>query len=224
MKNYKLLVKFPTRSRPEKFFKILDQYYVLLRDNNFEFVISCDTDDVTMNNDSVKEKLNTYPNLKYYFDDNKSKIQAVNNNLTDKEFDIILLASDDMLPVKEGYDKIIKQKMEEHFPDTDGVLWFNDGYQKNNLNTLSILGKKFYERFNYIYYLEYKSLYPDTEFTIVTQKLKKVKYFDDVIIKHIQYSIIKEQPDELYIRNDKLESVDRVLFENRKSKNFDLNV
>ena len=26
-----------------------------------------------------------------------------------------------------------------HYPDTDGVLWFNDGYKGNKLNTLCIL-------------------------------------------------------------------------------------
>jgi len=223
MKDYKLLIKFPTRSRPEKFFNILDEYYKLLKKPNYEFVVSCDIDDLSMNNDVVKQKLDTYPNLKYYFDNNKSKIQAVNNNLSDKIFDIVLLASDDMLPIVEGYDEIIRQRMEENFPDTDGVLWFNDGFQGQNLNTLSILGKKYYDRFNYLYHPAYRSLYPDTEFTIVSQQLKKAKYFDEIIIKHIQYSIVKETPDELYLRNDSLESVDRAVFLDRKSRNFDLN-
>jgi hypothetical protein len=178
MKDYKLLIKFPTRSRPEKFFNILDEYYKLLKNPNYEFVVSCDIDDLSMNNDVVKQKLDTYSNLKYYFDDNKSKIQAVNNNLSDKNFDIVLLASDDMLPIVEGYDEIIRQRMEENFPDTDGVLWFNDGFQGRNLNTLSILGKKYYDRFNYLYHPAYRSLYPDTEFTIVSQQLNKAKYFE----------------------------------------------
>jgi hypothetical protein len=220
MKNLKLLIKFPTRNRPDKFFYILDQYYILLRDLNFEFVVSCDADDITMNNVSVIDKLNQYPYLKYYYENNKSKIEAVNNNLSDKNFDILLLASDDMLPIKEGYDKIIKTKMEQYYPDTDGVLWFNDGFQKNNINTLCILGKKYYDRFGYIYHPDYKSLYSDTEFTLVSQTLNKVKYFDDVIIKHIQYSIVNEKPDELYIRNDNLENDDRLTFIKRKENNF----
>ena len=220
MNNLKLLIKFPTRNRPSKFFKIIDEYYSMLRDSNFEFVVSCDIDDATMNNNSVIEKLQTYPFLSYYFCENKTKIEAINNNLKDKNFDILLLASDDMLPVKVGYDQIIKKKMSEYFPDTDGVLWFNDGYQKDRLNTLCILGKKYYDRFGYIYHPDYKSLYSDTEFTIVSTSLNKAKYFDDVIIKHIQYSIINELPDELYIRNDKLEEYDKNIFLTRKKNNF----
>jgi hypothetical protein len=216
----KLLIKFPTRERPEKFFKVLDLYYLHLRDFNFEFIVSCDIDDSTMNNFLVIEKLKTYPNLKYFFEKNTSKVQAINNNLKGAIFDILLLASDDMIPVVPGYDKIIKKKMVTNFSDTDGVLWFNDGFQGPNLNTLCILGKKYYERFNYIYHPEYKSLYCDTEFTLVSKTLNRVKYFNDIIIKHEQYSIVNEQPDPLYIKNDKLEPIDKEIFQTRLKNNF----
>jgi len=221
MNNLKLLIKFPTRNRPEKFFKMLDKYYLYLRDINFEFVVSCDIDDSTMNNDNAKSKLDSYPNLKYYFGKNKSKVEAINADIDDStEFDILLLASDDMEPITPGYDVIIKNKMIEYFPDTDGVLWFNDGFQQDNLNTLVIIGKKYYKRFGYVYHPAYRSLYCDTEFTIVSRRLNKVKYFDTVLIKHIQYSIIKEEPDELYIRNDGLESIDRAILNERIQNNF----
>jgi hypothetical protein len=216
----KLLIKFPTRERPEKFFKVLDLYYKNMKDSNNIFVITCDIDDISMNNESVITKLKTYPNLKYYFDYNKSKVEAVNNNLDNIDFDIVLLASDDMVPVKEGYDVLIKEKMKKNFPDTDGVLWFNDGFQGPNLNTLCILGKKYYDRFGYIYHPSYNSLYCDTEFTLVSKKLNKVKYFDDILIQHHQYSIVNDTPDNLYIKNDSLEPRDKIVFNKRYTENF----
>lgn len=200
---------------------MLDKYYLYLRDINFMFIVSCDQDDITMNNESVRTKLDSYPNLKYYFGHSKSKIEAVNADInSDIDFDILLLASDDMEPVLPGYDVNIKSKMNEYFPDTDGVLWYNDGFQGDKLNTLVIIGKKYYERFNYIYHPAYQSLYCDTEFTLVSKALNKVQYFDEILIKHVQYSIVNEQPDELYIRNDKLESVDRITFQERSKNNF----
>lgn len=220
MKNLKLLIKFPTRNRPDKFFKMLDLYYLYMRTNNFKFIVSCDTDDHTMNNSEVMKRLDSYPNLDYFFGENKSKIEAINNNLEDVDFDILLLASDDMQPVKPGYDLTIKNNMEEHFPDMDGVLWFNDGFQKSNLNTLVIIGKQYYDRFKYIYHPSYKSLYCDTEFTYVSKMLKKVKYFDEILIKHVQYSIVNEIPDDLYIRNDNLAGPDQKNFEHRLKNNF----
>ena len=54
----KLLIKFPTRNRPEKFFQVLSLYAQKAKDlNNIAFLISCDTDDLTMNNPEVISKL-----------------------------------------------------------------------------------------------------------------------------------------------------------------------
>lgn len=222
MKDLKLLIKFPTRARKDKFFSVLDKYYNLLTTDNVYFLISCDTDDIEMNNEDVKKRLEKYKNLRVEFKDNKSKVEAINSGLAGEEFDILLLASDDMIPEYKGYDSAIKKVMNTYFPDLDGVIWTSDGFQKANLNTLCILGKKYYDRFRYIYHPDYKSLYCDQEFTAVSIALKKVVYVDNVLIRHQQYSIIKEQPDELYIRNDNLQYKDRKTFEERQARNFDL--
>ena len=159
----KLLIKLPTRNRPVKFLKILKLYHSLLDDKNTKFIVSCDNDDETMNNDGIKAYISelTDINVELCYGDNKSKIEAVNNDIYGVDFDIVLLASDDMVPVVKGFDTIIKNKMNETYPDTDGVLWFNDGHQGKKLNTLCILGKKYYDRFGYIYNPDYKSVYCD---------------------------------------------------------------
>jgi hypothetical protein len=217
----KLLIKFPTRGRKEKFFKVLDLYIDYLEDtNNYKVIVSCDNDDLSMNNDEVINKLNTYKNLKYYFSDNKSKIEAINANLENEEFDILLLASDDMIPQFDGYDMIIRAMMMKNYPDTDGVLWFNDGYQAKNLNTLCILGKKYYDRFNYIYHSSYISLWCDNEFTEVAQSLNKQTYIPQVIIKH-EHPVWKgEKWDDVQIKNDSFNNKDKENFIKRKQNNF----
>lgn len=222
MNNSKLLIKFPTRSRPDKFFKVLDLYYHLLESNNYEFVISCDVDDITMNNNEVKNKLAEYENLSVNYNHNNCKVQAINSDLEGKQFDILLLASDDMIPEVRGYDAIIKDIFNNVFPDRDGVLWLDDGFQGNNLNTLSIMGYNYYKRFNYIYHPDYKSLYCDTEFTIVSQTLNKTYYFNQCLIRHCQYSIINDTPDQLYVRNDNLQHEDLQTFNKRRNINFNL--
>jgi len=218
----KLLIKYPTRNRKTKFFSTLQKYSNYLSNKvDVEFLITMDTDDSELNNDFVKEVLDSYDNLTYVYGDSKTKVEAINKDL-DKinDWDVLLLASDDMIPFIKGYDEIIINEMKNNFPDTDGVLWFNDGYQENRLNTLCILGKKYYERFGYIYHPNYKSVWSDNEFMSVANMLNKQKYFEQVIIKHEHPDYGFGSRDFIHMTNQKNESSDRQLFELRKSKNF----
>jgi hypothetical protein len=218
----KLLIKFPTRNRKNKFFTVLKQYQKLCEDiENTFFLITLDNDDDEMNLPEVADIFSNFKNIKYVYGNSTSKIHAINRDIeTIDEWDIVLLASDDMTPKVKGYDNIIRDKMKQHYPDTDGILWFNDGHQANRLNTLCILGKKYYERFNYIYYPEYKSVWSDNEFMLVGDILQKQTYFDEVIIEH-------EHPDWGYGNRDKIHQInsmnenhDRNLFISRKQNNF----
>lgn len=220
----KLLIKFPTRNRKNKFLLTLRKYYNFLsKKNDVNFLITMDEDDSEMNNDDIKEILNSYENLTFFYGNSKTKIEAINKDVEKiEDWDIVLLASDDMIPIVKGYDDIIINNMKNHYPDTDGVLWFNDGYQGNKLNTLCILGKKYYERFGYIYNPEYKSVWSDNEFMSVANILNKQKYFDDIIIKHEHPDYGFNNRDEIHMTNIKNENSDRQTFNKRKLINFGL--
>ena len=210
----KLLIKFPTRGRKDKFFSTLDKYYEYCKNiDNMDFLISLDEDDNEMNNTEVLKKLSNYKNIKVVIGLSKSKIDAVNRDLNNynKHWDVVLLASDDMVPQIKGYDNIIRDNMMFNYVDTDGILFFNDGFQGNKLNTLCILGKKYYERFNYIYHPDYKSCWSDNEFMVVGNILKRQSYIDQVIIRH-------EHPDWGYGKNDFVHQ------KNVSDFNYDLNV
>ena len=219
----KLLIKFPTRGRKDKFFSTLDKYYEYCKNiDNMDFLISLDEDDNEMNNTEVLKKLSNYKNIKVVVGLSKSKIDAVNRDLNDykKHWDIVLLASDDMVPTIKGYDDIIRDNMMFNYPDTDGILFFNDGFQGNKLNTLCILGKKYYERFNYIYHPDYKSCWSDNEFMVVGNILKRQSYIDQVIIRH-------EHPDWGYgnidyVHNNNIKDWhhDNNVYKIRESNNF----
>ena len=220
----KILIKFPTRGRKNKFFNVLKKYQTFLSDiNNVTFLISIDEDDADMNNSDSLEILSTFKNCKVIVGKSNSKIHAVNRDIDkDGDWDIILLASDDMIPQVKGYDQIIINKMLENYPDTDGVLWFNDGYQGNKLNTLCILGKKYYERFNYIYFPEYKSTWCDNEFMSVANLLGKQMYFNEVIIKHEHPDWGFGGQDDIHKKNHIDLSYDMNLYNKRKQINFSL--
>jgi hypothetical protein len=217
----KILIKFPTRNRREKFFEVLQKYYDFALDKkNIEFLITLDEDDESMNNEDVREKLQTFKNLKFVYGNSLNKISAVNRDITEGNWDIILLASDDMIPNQLGYDDVIRNKMKQYFPNTDGVLWFNDGYQGNKLNTLCILGKKYYQRFDYIYHPEYKSTWCDNEFMDVANILNKQKYFDFIIIKHEHPDWGFGYTDEIHKKNLENLNHDMNLYKQRKKNNF----
>jgi hypothetical protein len=235
----KLLINLPTRGRPERALKLLDLYIENSTHNDIYFIISCDEDDQQMNNLQTIDEFQKRKNVKVIFNENKilvnnngnieksnftTKIAAINSGVKDQNFDICLLASDDMFPEIKGYDSIIVEHMQKYFPDTDGVLWYNDGYQADKLNTLCIFGKKYYDRFNYIYNPSYLSLYCDNEFTEVSKILKKVIYIDQIIIRHNHWSINNNEKcfkkDKIDEKNDIFAGYDQMIFEQRKFNRF----
>jgi hypothetical protein len=202
----KLLIQFPTRDRPKRFMKYLLRYVDYIEDkDNFHIQVSCDTTDLTV--DQIRNFIKRVNNVSLFIGENKNKIQAINSHIPDSGWDVLLLASDDMWPEVRGYDTIIRRYMEEYFPDTDGVLHFNDGIHGNMLNTLAILGKKYYDRFGYIYHPKYKSVYADNEFDLISRRLGKCRYFDQMIISHKRKEIKKDRLHKInhrYVYHDKL--------------------
>lgn len=192
----KLLVQFPTLSRSDKFLKCLDAYVGYASGHNeIFFNINCDSSDLTMTDPHVQERImyilskSSSVDGVVNFDINMDKIDAINAHIDDKEFDIVICASDDMVPQKANWDEKITTAMSENFPDLDGCVHFNDGHTAGKLVTFSILGKKLYEHFGYIYHPDYKGLYCDDEFTQEVTRMDKVAYIDEIIITHEHYSI-----------------------------------
>lgn len=189
-----ILVQFPTFARPEKFLSCLSKYVNMSSGkNHLHFNINCDIDDATMNNtDSVEAVHTIFRDLDHcdfdmYFDKNTNKISAINDHIENKDFDVVICASDDMIPQEEGWDDTIATDMQMYFPQLNGALHYFDGYKKESLITLSILGKSLYDHFGYIYHPDYRSLYCDDEFTRSVYNLGRVKYIDHLVIKHEHY-------------------------------------
>jgi hypothetical protein len=196
----KILVQFPTLGRPDKFLNCLSKYVAMSSGNNsIKYNINCDIYDGTMNDQEIIDKIKDIfaqqkgninsATYKINFDKNTDKISAINNHIQENEFDVVVCASDDMVPKVEDWDMHISQAMSTWFPDLDGCVHFNDGNTNGKLITFSILGRKLYDHFGYIYHPDYKSLYCDDEFTHEVRRLGKEKYIDNVIIAHEHYSI-----------------------------------
>ena len=222
----KFLFKYATRGRPNWFTQTLEIYYSMLSQNHsYEFIISLDEDDKTMNNLKMKAFMNNQPGLLYYYGNHKSKIDAINANMEGLDFDILFLISDDMIPIVPGFDIIIAEEMEKHFPDVDGALHFPDGYNNKDENsaiTLSIMGKKLYDRIGYIYHPDYKSFFCDNEFRDVVYKMGKAIFIPKVIVRHDWRGVHHNRPDEVYLQNSKMggRGIDEAIYNRRKKAGF----
>lgn len=215
----KILIKFPTRNRRHVFMNTFDLYYNMLSGkHDYEFRVSMDQDDHTMNTQEVWDFFDPKKNITYCYGESTTKIEAINANMEGAEFDVVLLASDDMIPKVQGYDDIIMQAYARHYPEYDGAIWFNDGRVGTALCTLSILGKKLYDRFGYIYHPDYRSLWCDNEFHEVCHIWGKMTYVDQVIIQHAWTDVTGG--DRLHERNESFHDRDKRTFEARKAAGF----
>jgi hypothetical protein len=226
----RILLKCPTRGRPEQVIATLKKYVQLARrPDQIGIAISCDVDDPTMTPSGVQQRLlSTVSNFEWsalYFGGSKTKIEACNADMEKIEYpwDVVVLVSDDMVPEVSGYDELIRYAMS---PDRDCILWFNDGHQEYFLNTLSIYGRVMYERLGHIYEPAYKSFYCDTELTdrCKTDLLSKTRYISKCIIRHKHFFWTNEKPDALYQQNQRFWSDDFRTYMNRKKYDFDLSI
>jgi len=213
-----ILVKLPTRERFDKFRPLLLKYMETSWTSNVRYLITLDVDDP--DKEKYVEFCEKMPRVEYKIGYSRSKIDACNRDMSDSgQWDICVLASDDMVPIVNGWDEILIKEMTEHFPDTDGILYHSDGFQERT-NTMCILGCKYYNRFNYIYNPVYKSFYCDNEFQAVGDRLGRQKYFKECLFKHEHPANTGAENDKLYNKNNKLYDLDKKVYTIRSRNQF----
>lgn len=220
-----ILYKYPSRGRPQRFFDSLDSIVNNTVDKD-SYHVSCtlDTDDETMNNKEVIEKILSYKNVSISWGKSNSKIHAVNRDMPDIDFDILINMSDDMRFNIYGFDQMIRVDMNQHFPNFDGLLHYPDQDAKEYLATMYIAGKKWWEfRGKNIYHPSYQSLFCDNEEMECAQKMGKYKYCGYQINVHYNPAYGHLPKDEKFLHDQSLWGLDELNYHERKAKNFYLN-
>lgn len=227
----RILLKCPTRSRPEKVVTTLSRYVALAaHPEQLGVCVSCDTDDMSMSatvEARLQQVLASTAWHRIFRSPNKTKIEACNANMSEIDWDwqIVVLVSDDMIPQLKGWDDVIRNHMLARYPGTNGILWFNDGFQGDKLNTLSIYGRAMYNELGYIYHPDYKSLFCDTE---LTDRCKgdladRTTYIPYCIIRHEHPGTgYAQNMDALYQHNQRFWSTDMYTYIRRKTYPFDI--
>ena len=133
---------------------------------------------------------------------------------------VIICVADDFMP-PEGWDEILLNLEPAGWIDREHVVHVDDGYVHNIL-VLSILTRARYERYGYVFYPRYLSLFCDTEFG-------EVAYRDGVVIEAVQYLFEHMHPDchkrprdqsDLTHASQERWNAGEMLFNFRKSMNF----
>ena len=230
----RILLKCPTRSRPEKIVATLRKYVSMAKNRDLiGIAVSCDEDDTSMRRSSVQNELERLLSQvawhKIFFSPNSSKIEACNADMGAIEYpwDIVVLVSDDMIPQIIGWDAAIRTHMTTYFPDTNGILWFNDGYQGDKLNTLCIYGRAMYQSLGYIYHPDYKSLFCDTELTDRCRGdlAPRCKYIPYCLIRHEHPGTgFAQVMDPLYAKNQTYWNRDMHVYIRRKTYPYDWSI
>lgn len=222
-----ILYKFASRSRPERFFKSLKSIGDNAVTSTYVVLCSLDEDDPTMNTLEIMDWFKKYPRIIPLYGYSSTKVHAINRDMgrvQKSEWDLLIVMSDDMVFIKPGFDQIIIDDMKAAFPDGDGVLHYHDGNSKGReLMTMSIMGRKFYERFGYIYHPDYISLWCDNEAMDVARSLNKYKYMGDqkVLFNHLHpFHGHVHMHDPQYTITESYYKADESTYRKRKAKGF----
>lgn len=224
MPPFKILFKYPSRGRSQRFLDGLDSIYNNVKDvDYFHVSVTLDDDDPVMNNESIISRINSYPNTSIAFGKSNSKIHAVNRDMPDYPFDILVNMSDDMRFTLYGFDQCIRVDMNAHFPDFDGLLHYPDQDAKEYLATMYIAGRKWWEsRGRNIYHPSYKSLWCDNEEMELAQLRGKYFYCGYQMFEHLNPAYGHLEKDEMFLEQQGHWNEDEQNYLKRKLIKFEL--
>jgi len=136
--------------------------------------------------------------------------------------DILIAVADDFNPPK-NWDKALIEINPWGWWTDERVVWVRDGYSPDLL-TLSILTKKRYNKFGYIFYPGYQSLFCDTEFTYVASQDRVIIDGRNLLFEHMHPDCGKRPRDDVDLTHASSErwKFGETLFNYRKTLGFPL--
>ncbi len=189
----------------------------LSTDNNYTIALTIDDDDSTTLNSHQLADILQSDQIKINPGRSGSKVHAINRGMAGWSGDIVVNMSDDMRFIKRGFDGDIIQAFQG---DRDQFIHFPDGRMNGVLPTMSIMGRSYYERFNFIYHPDYYSLWCDNEAMDVAQQLGRYKYIDLQIFSHEHPAWTGEPADALLMHTESFFEIDQETYQRRSKLGF----
>lgn len=208
-----ILYKLTSRSRPANMYRA----YNSVVDNatiEWRMILSVDADDATTLNSDEFKQMQWDSKVSIHVGQSKNKIDAINRDVPQSEWDILVNLSDDQIFTKRGFDEVIAQCGKDEF------LHLPDGHVNELLPTMSVMGYDYYKRFGYIYHPDYASLWCDNEAMDVAKQLGCYKYVNEHIFEHLHPAWTGETPDAQLLHTQSLYRRDERVYIKRKSLGF----
>lgn len=207
-----ILVKYTTRGRVDRFFEGMESIYNLCSLPDYiRVLITADEDDLTMNNDAVRERISKYPNAHIVYGISDNKIHAINRDFDKlpkgwEKWAIIANFSDDQRFTIYGWDDLIRIDFNQIFPETlDGYMAYLDPDTKGALSTLYIAGRAWFDKFGWVYDPKFQSLFCDNLVEDCAKYLGKYHYTGYDIYRHLNPSYYNNVgSDKLYKEQQKI--------------------
>jgi len=135
---------------------------------------------------------------------------------------IIIAVADDFRPPR-NWDSLLLALEPKGWEDGEYVVKVADGYNPD-IFTLAILTRKRYDRFGYLWYPRYRSLFNDTEFGTVAQRDGVVIDAQHLLFEHLHPDCGKRQRDvvDLVHASQERWKAGEMLYNFRKARNFPL--
>ncbi|MFN9386157.1 MAG: hypothetical protein ACK6BU_04275, partial [Cyanobacteriota bacterium] len=175
-----------------------------------------DDDSTTLNSHQLADILQS-GQIKLNPGRSSSKVHAINRGMAGWSGDIAVNMSDDMRFIKRGFDGDIIQAFQG---EGDQFVHFPDGRVNEILPTMSIMGRSYYERFNFIYHPDYHSLWCDNEAMDMAQQLGRYKFIDLQIFSHEHPAWTGEPADNLLMHTESFFEIDQETYKRRSKLGF----
>lgn len=133
---------------------------------------------------------------------------------------VIICVADDFLP-PQSWDDLLLSLSPKGWEDGEYVVKVEDGYV-HDIFVLSILTRKRYERFGYVFYPAYRSMFNDTEFGDVAVRDNVVINANHLLFEHLHPDCGKRTRDgvDLVHASKDRWAASEMLYKFRKSRNF----
>lgn len=205
----KLLIKIPSRERPAELKEVLDAVFNLKSPyGDTTVLVSADNDDATMADFKYD-----HPIVMIY-GERTTKVGAINRDIERLQWDVVLVLSDDMIPVVTSFDTIVRAQMTIASDTLDACLWLSDGKQ-DRIPTIACMGRKYWETHGrFIYDPRFRSYCCDDAQLLLAEHEGKMHKVDGPFALHLHsmhntMGSVGRMPDRLLSHNQRDKKADK---------------